>query len=193
MTIRSDTLRMGVVAALAAALAAVLAVLLFPGKATTAALQSPAPIVPLAANWDFDGESSTNLTEPGIVLYDRNIITPAAANVLFITFSGTGDQHDSSQTLMHCSVDGVACSADEFVVLQYYEDFDFHDNNINYTWCARIPPGQTHRNVKLRLASSEGGDVYVEQMHFYVNATFMPHGCEEIATGSPDALGGHGG
>lgn len=186
MSIRSNTVRMGVVALLAAGLAAVLVVLLFPGKAETAALQTPSPIIPLASDWDFDGESSTDLTEPGIILYDKNVFTPAGANVLFITFSGTGDQHDSSQTLMHCTVDGVDCSGDEFVVVQLFDDFDFHDNSIDYTWCAHIDGVAKHRNVELRLASSGGGDVFVEQMHFFVKASRMPHACEEIEAGAED-------
>lgn len=197
MSVRSNTFRVGVVALLAAGLAALLVVLLFPGNATTAALQSPSPIVPLAADWDFDGESSTSEPEPGVILYDRNVFTPAGANVLFITFSATGDQHDDAQTLMHCAVDGVNCTTDEFVVLQFYEDFDFHDNNIGHTWCARIAPAARTRNVELRLASGNGeGTVFVEQMHFYVNAAFMPtaNACRHIETGGSEAVGagGHG-
>lgn len=186
------------VALLAAGVAALLVVLLFPGKGETAALQAPSAIVPLAADWDFDDESSTNDGPPGIILYDKNVWTPAGANTLFITFSGTGDQHNDAQTLMHCSVDGVGCSGDEWVVLQLFDDFDFHDNNINYTWCKAIAPGAKHRNVELRLASgNDDGTVYVEQMHFYVNAAYLPHGCSEIEAGGGGGdeavgAGGHG-
>lgn len=198
MSIRSNTVRMGVAALLAAGLAALLVLLLFPGKGTTAALQTASPIVPLAADWDFNDESSTSDTEPGVILYDRNVFTPAGANVLFITFSATGDQHSDARTLMQCSVDGVDCSSHEFVVLQYYADNDFHDNNVNHTWCARITPGAKNRNVELRLASSNGGTVYVEQMHFFVNAAFMPStsACRHIETGGGGDVvgaGGHGG
>lgn len=198
MTIRSNTVRTGAVALLAAGVAALLVILLFPGKGETAALQSSSPLVPLAADWDFDGESSTT-TEPGSggeVLYNRTVFTPAGANTLFVTFSGTGDQHDGSQTLMKCWVDNNPCSGDEWVVLQLYDSFDFHDNNINYTWCEAITPGAKHRNVRLNLASSGGSDVYVEQMHFYVSAAYLPHNCTEIEAGDGGGeagIGAHGG
>jgi hypothetical protein len=190
---------MGVVALIAAGLAALLVVLLFPGKAETAALQAPSPLTPLAADWDFDGESSTETLpdDGGEVLYQRSVSTPAGANVLFITFSGTGDQHDSAQTLMKCWVDNHPCSGDEWVVLQLFDDFDFHDNNINYTWCKSIIPGAKNRTVRLNLASSNEGTVYVEQMHFYVTAAAMPHNCREIQaggdSGEPVGEGAHGG
>lgn len=194
MSIRSNTVRMGVAALLAAGLAALLVVLLFPGNAETAALQTPSPIIPLASDWDFDGETATDLGEPGITLYDRNVFTPAGANILFVTFSGTGDQHDFAQTLMHCTVDGVDCSGDEFVVVQYFDDLDFHDNSIQYTWCAHLDGVAKHRNVRLRLASSNGGDVFVEQMHFFVSTSRMAHACQEIEAGAGDeaAAAGHG-
>jgi hypothetical protein len=167
MTLRSNTVRMGIVAILAAGLAALVVVLLFPGQGTSAA-PAPSPLVPLAADWDFDDESWTNQQDPGIMLYDKVVYTPAGANTLYVTFSGTGDQHDDAQTLMYCSVDGVGCSGDEWVVLQLYDDFDFHDNAITYTWCKAITPAAKGRHVNLQMASSNGG-TYVEQMHFYVS------------------------
>jgi hypothetical protein len=198
LSIRSNTVRTALIALLTAGVAALLVVLLFPTKGETAALQSPSPLVPLAADWDFDGESSTETLpgDGGEVLYERSVSTPAGANTLFITFSGTGDQHDDAQTLMTCWVDNHPCNSDEWVVLQYYEDQDYHDNNINYTWCKSILPGARTRNVRLNLASSNGGTVYVEQMHFYVTAGTLPHPCREIQAGGDggdEALGGHGG
>lgn len=198
MSIRSNTVRMGFVALVAAGVAALLVVLLFPSKGDSAALQSSSPIVPLAAEWDFDGESSTTTLpgDGGEVLWHRGVSIPPGANTLFITFSGTGDQHDSSQTLMKCWVHNDPCSGDDWVVLQYYGDEDYHDNNINYTWCEALHPGPRNRIVQLNLASSGGSDVYVEQMHFYVSAAFLPHGCREIeagANGGAEAESAHGG
>jgi hypothetical protein len=150
--------------------------------------------VPLAADWDFDGESSTETLpgDGGEILYHRIVTVPPGANTMFITFSGTGDQHNSAQTLMKCWVDNVSCSGDEWVVLQYYEDQDYHDNNINYTWCKAITPGAKNRQVRLNLASSNEGTVYVEQMHFYVSAAFMSHGCRHIEAGAGGGATGSG-
>lgn len=195
MTIRSMTVRMGVAALLAAGVAALLVVLLFPGKGTSAA-PGPGPLVPLASNWDFNGESWTDEETPGIALYDKVVYTPANVNTMYVTFSGTGDQHDDADTLMYCSVDGVGCSGDEWVNLQQYGDNDYHDNNINYTWCAPITPAQKGRHVQIRMASGNSGDVYVEKMNFYVSASYTPHGCQEIEAGDGDsesaAKAGHG-
>lgn len=37
--------------------------------------------------------------------------------------------------------------------------------------------------MRINLASSNGDNVYVEQMHFYVTAAAMPHSCREIVAG----------
>ena len=190
MAIRSNGLKIGLTALLAAGLAVALMLLVFPGRGTTAA-PAAGPLVRLAADYDFSGEQSTT-AEPGSggsggeVIYDKIVYPPASANTLYVIFSGQGDQHDFSNTMMTCLVDTVQCGGGKWTTLQNFDDNDYHDNGIHYTWCKAITPGKSFRHVEVKLASSDGEDVYVENMTYYVDAAFTPHGCTDIG-GTPEA------
>lgn len=219
MSIRSNTMRMGLVALAAAALAALLVVLLFPGTGTTAATQSPSSIVNLVSAYDMSGEVSTSSSD-GIRIFNRNVIPPSNANTLWISFSGTGDSHDGNATRLGCRVDGHGCPNDDnswtevqkfnFQPLLDANELndcegdggggcgDWHDNNINLTWCQSILPGSGHKNVQVWLSADEDGEgtVYVEKATFTVNAGFTPHGCQEFDMNSVAGVGSspaHGG
>ena len=182
MSIRSNTLKMGFVALLAAALAAILMVLLFPSQAITAPAQSPGSLVRLVSAYDMDGEASTS-SETGVLLLNRNVVPPSNANTLFVTFSGTGDSHDGATTRLGCRVDGHGCPNDDkfwtdvqkfaFECEVFEGPFDgpsaeqlectegdggggpgdWHDNNINLQWCQSIKPGSGHKNVQVWLSA----------------------------------------
>jgi hypothetical protein len=46
---------------------------------------------------------------------------------------------------------------------------DCHDNGVYYTWCTSIEPG-TH-TVQIRLGSSNGGTVFLEKAHYYIDTS----------------------
>jgi hypothetical protein len=193
MATRSNVVRAALLAAVAAGLAVALMMLLFPTRGTSAA-PAPGALYRLAADYDFSGEQSTEVSpgDGGEVIYDRVVAPPANANTLYVIFSGQGDQHSDAVTNLTCWVDGHQCGGDDWVQLQYYADNDYHDNGIHYTWCKAITPGKPYRHVQIGLASSNGGTVYVENMTYYVDAAFTPHGCTNIG-GVEDDAAGHGG
>lgn len=47
---------------------------------------------------------------------------------------------------------------------------DCHDNSIYATWCIKVTPGLP-QTIRLRLASSNGGTVFYERAHIYVDMT----------------------
>lgn len=73
---------------------------------------------------------------------------------------------------------------------------DWHDNNINLQWCQSIAPGSRHKNVQVWLSAEPGegeGDndfVFVEDVTFYVDAAFTPHGCSEFDMGGGGGIAG---
>lgn len=97
--------------------------------------------------------------------------------------------------LMPVNANTLYVRGDEWIRLQNYEDNDYHDNGIHYTWCKPIAPGKPTRRVELKLASDDGSNVYVEQMSFYVDAAFTPHGCSAIVAGEDESsvTSAHGG
>jgi hypothetical protein len=212
MSFRSNTAKTAAIAILAAAAAALLVMLLFPRTGTTAAVSSP--VVRLAAQFDmFNGEEFNTTAEPddnaagGQAIYDTIVTPPANANVLYVTVSGTGDAHENSKIMLACLVQSLPCNPGDgnadgvtgWVTLQYPTD-DLHDNNINYTWCKRITPGTNPRHVTVKMASENGGDVYMETTHFFVDASQLgPHACDQALTpegaggGDAPAGAGHGG
>jgi hypothetical protein len=190
--------------------------LIFPAKGTTAG-PTYSSIVRLAAQYDmFPGEFSTQ-NEPsasaggGQLIYDTVVYPPTAANVLYVTVSGTGDAHSSAPSrpagasqpqgqakiLLACLVNNAPCNSgggDEngaptgWVTLQFPVD-DLHDNGITYQWCKAIPTGGAPRHVTVKMASSNGEDVFMEQTHFFVDASQLaPHSCDQAAT--PEGAGG---
>jgi hypothetical protein len=214
MPIRSTAAKSVVAALLAAGLAVVLMVLLFPGKGSTAAPVS-GPVVRLAAQFDmFNGEEFSTTNQPsdnaggGQAIYEQSVFPPANANALFVTVSGTGDAHMISEAptvgsqpqgqakiMLACLVNNVPCNNGQseansetgWVTLQFPTD-DLHDNGIYYTWCKSIPTNGAERHVTVKLGSSNGGTVYMETSHFFVDASQMPHGCQQAAT-PPDTGG----
>jgi hypothetical protein len=52
---------------------------------------------------------------------------------------------------------------------------DCHDNSIYYQWCTLVEPGK--HEVEIRMASDTNGDpVFIEQAHFYVDASRFKEG-----------------
>lgn len=115
-------------------------------------------------------------------IIDSEIVTTAAdTNVILVTVSATGDSHNGAQTDLGCKVDGALCETilevvpatpTGWVAVQRYFDpdttltagfagdggggpADWHDNNINQTWCVAIEPtlDNTH-TVVLKLGAS---------------------------------------
>jgi hypothetical protein len=60
---------------------------------------------------------------------------------------------------------------------------DCHDNSIYYQWCTPVKPGK--HEVEIRMASDTNGkQVFIEQAHFYVDASFFKRGrgCAQAKT-----------
>ena len=128
--------------------------------------------------WDGN-EIFTTAAIPGIVIYSKSVTVPLDANTLFITFSTTGDCHDGAVSQFGAFLNGApanpgttaANGTPGWINLLFPAD-DLHDNNINYTWCAPVKPGKKY-HVELRMASSNGGEVFIEGAHFFIDATYL--------------------
>jgi len=144
----------------------------------------------------------------GTTVYSKTLFIPY--RTLFVTFSATGDTHrgltGGAALLMTCVVDGVVCRSGGglpnagppgWITLQKMPDVstncndggggggDCHDNNLNYTWCTTVD-GPGPRTVELKLASSNGGIVFYERSHIYIDATPNKNaddGCVQAALG----------
>jgi len=153
----------------------------------------------LAANfakWDSTEFSTTGGTSSPLNFYTKTVTVPAATgnNVIYVTLSTAGDGHDGAALLLRCRVDGVPCNGGStftggagWIVLQKIPDFDAdsnncndgggggadcHDNSFTYTWCKAVLAGS--RTVKLDLASSNGGVVFMEGTHVYIDSNSIP-------------------
>ena len=133
----------------------------------------------------------------GKVVYSKSVFVPHDGT-LFVTFAGAGDTHAGgvpvagAALLMTCLVDGAVCQSGSglgtagpsgWVTLQKMPQptavtncgdggggsGDCHDNNINYSWCSPIDKGP--HTVALKLASSNGGIVFYERAHIYIDNT----------------------
>jgi len=147
----------------------------------------------------------------GTTVYSKTLFIPY--RTLFVTFSATGDTHvgpngEGAALLMTCVVDGVVCQSggglpnagpSGWITLQKMPaghtgnncndggggTGDCHDNNLNYTWCTTVD-GPGPRTVELKLASSNGGIVFYERSHIYIDATPNKNaddGCVQAALG----------
>ena len=135
----------------------------------------------------------------GLVIYEKTVFVPQKANTMYITMHTTGDAHDGAASCFSCLVDGAfcnpggqgaaRCAPGETAPVPGWITLlkepaghsgtncndggggtgDCHDNAINYSWCTPIEKG-TH-TVQLRMASSTGADVFIEQAHFYVDVS----------------------
>jgi hypothetical protein len=138
--------------------------------------------------WDGD-EISTTAAIPGIIIYSKTVTVPLDANTLFLTIATTGDCHDAAVAEFGAFLNGspfnlgTTSSNGTQGWINLLNPFgDLHDNNINYTWCAPVQPGKKYL-VELRLASDNGGEVFIEGAHFYIDATFL--GAKNRCTEAP--------
>jgi hypothetical protein len=136
----------------------------------------------LAARQVGTGELSTTLAPEsggggGKLIFNETVFKPGGRNVLIITFSGTGDVHKQAVTYLTCLVDSVVCDprGDGWTRVQRFQvterNGDFHDNNINQTWCKLVSTTAGIHNVKLRLAvdsGSTGQQAFVERVKVYI-------------------------
>jgi hypothetical protein len=128
--------------------------------------------------WDGN-EISTTTAIPGIIIYSKTVKVPLDANTLFLTIATTGDCHDAAVSQFGAFLDGspfnlgtTSSNGAQGWINLLNPSGDFHDNNINYTWCAPVQPGKKYL-VELRMASDNGGEVFIEGAHFYIDATFL--------------------
>jgi hypothetical protein len=142
---------------------------------------------------NFDGtESTTAVGVPGISVYSKTVSIPGpsplpTSYILYVTISATGDTQGGAASWFTCLVDKVFCNPGKgggsgapagWVALQRH-GVELPDNDIHYTWCARIEPG-TH-TVQIRMASSTPGDqVAIETAFFYIDWNTIG---VEVATG----------
>jgi hypothetical protein len=121
----------------------------------------------------------------GQVIYDQDVIADKD-NVLFVTISATGDQHDGRREMLACLIDDAPCNPgagdpsggaptgwftagrhenynDDYTGDGYVGDGeggagDLHDNAIYYTWCTPVSPSSTPKNIKVKFASAPSPD-----------------------------------
>jgi len=136
----------------------------------------------------------------GKIVYTKTLFIPHK-NV-YVTFSGTGDTHAGpgglgAALLMTCLIDGAPCQPGSglatagppgWITLQKMPQpvaitncsdggggsGDCHDNNLYATWCFGVDPGA--HTIDLKLASSNGGVVFYERGHVYIDAASGPPG-----------------
>jgi hypothetical protein len=144
--------------------------------------------------WDGN-EDRTTLGPPGIAVYTKTVEVPDTCDTLYVTISATGDAHGGSQILLACLVDGVFCNPGSgattagWIPLQKHGPLDdFHDNNVNYQWCKQVTPGSIV-TVQIRLARGDGTGlvtpfVFLQQEHFYIDASQTSGGCVEGVAGT---------
>jgi hypothetical protein len=137
----------------------------------------------------FDGNevdattSNTTSTNP-ILFYDKTIKVPLSVNVLYVTIFGTTDTHSGGAELINCQVDGTDCNntgktssngSPAGWVKIAKAGADLHDNAASYGWCAVLPKktgkSALSREVTLRLASDGVGEVFMEQIHVFVDGS----------------------
>jgi hypothetical protein len=142
-----------------------------------------------AANYlMFDGSevdaTTSNTTGNPILFYDKTVKVPASSNVLYVSVYGTTDTHSGGAELINCQVDGTDCnntgksssngSPAGWVKLAN-ASADLHDNAASYSWCAVLPKktgkNSQNREVTLRLASDGVGEVFMEQIHIFVDGS----------------------
>ncbi len=131
----------------------------------------------------FDGgevdATAANTTSNPILFYDKTIKVPASVNVLYVTIFGTTDTHSGAKELINCQVDGVDCnntginssngSPAGWVTIAHAAA-DLHDVAASYGWCTPISKSKSHE-ITLRLASSGADEVFMEQIHVFVDGS----------------------
>jgi hypothetical protein len=172
------------------------------------------PLNRLAAEFDFFGvEAFTDANPPGIEIYRKQVSVPRNADTLYLTLSTTGDAHNGAASCFTALLDGgffnpgeqgAARCADGgstpvpgWITLLKLPNGgaggcnnggggagDCHDNSIYYQWCTAVSPGA--HEVEIRMASDTvGSPVFIEQAHFYIDASRGP-GCTQA--GTPDEM-----
>jgi hypothetical protein len=173
--------------------------------------------------WVTNGEVNTDSGPPGVRFYEKTVFVPSSINTLYITLSATGDGHGGNAHQFLCQVDAAPCNAGStfsatqanWIALQrhnpainVFANFDgqffigtlpaddFHDNNINYTWCAQVTPGTSH-TVKLWMATDEfngSQDVFLEGAHVFIDGNTPPAAnrctAAAVTTDEQNATGG---
>jgi len=138
---------------------------------------SAGPISRLSAQFKaWDGtEISTIDAIPGIVIYSKTLTAPVNGNTLFLTMSMTGDCHTGAVAQFGAFLDGnpfnpgtTSSNGTPGWINLLNPSADLHDNNINYTWATPIKPGKKYL-VEIRMASSNGGEVFVEGANFFID------------------------
>ena len=139
----------------------------------------------------------------GTPYYTKAVYVPEEQNMLLVSVSMTSDQFcaphftcafPGTQVQLSCLVDGAACNPGTtfstqpgslsnpvptagWIALQNLNNpNDLEDNNINYTWCAKIPatggdalhPESVLHTVQLRAASNNGQLIFLEGIHVFV-------------------------
>lgn len=135
----------------------------------------------------------------GTEIFSPVVRIPGDVNVLYITFSAQADVHNGSALLMNASVDGVLIQPLALLVpgpvgtvTGWYSllklpapttstncndggggTADCHNNNIYFSGCIRIEPGERDSTVTIKLANLPGGD---ENFSFLERATLYVDG-----------------
>lgn len=146
--------------------------------------------------WD-GGEDFTTVPpgSGGANIYTRTVTVPPGRNVLYITYSSTGDTHSfaAGNNMQHlCLVDGLPCNpgftpASGFTgwLVTQHPNADEHDNTVMIEWCANIAQVSfaTVHTVAINLASANGlDDVFNEGSHIFIDTNHVGGGCSKSTT-----------
>ena len=150
---------------------------------------------------NFGGETATTAAAVaggtgGASIYTKTIATSPGENILYMSMFAAGDTHNGAASHFSCNVDsgagpvvcnpgpaGAAIAPPGWITLNKIPNGgtncndggggggDCHDNAISYQWCKVIPDGGGPHTVNLRMASSSGAFVFIETVHFFIDAT----------------------
>jgi hypothetical protein len=133
---------------------------------------------------EVDATASDKTSTTPVLFYNKTVTVPASVNVLYISVFGTTDTHSGAAELLNCQVDGVDCNntgntssngSPAGWVTVAHADADLHDVAASYQWCTPIKKnsgknGLAHA-VTLKMASDGAGEVFMEQIHVFVDGS----------------------
>lgn len=145
----------------------------------------------------------------GDLIYTNQVVVPASINVLYVSFDAAADLNGNLNAMfLGCLVDDAPCrdtagpdngAPSGWVMVQKLTNTaqpdTESDQTIHYTWCTPIHklPGRTGttHNVQLRLAAEDTNhNVYLEQLHVFVNGAKiagrnLANACTNAGTPAP--------
>lgn len=143
----------------------------------------------LSSQW-AEGEISTSSSHN---LYTNTVAVPNNMHTLYVTVTGTSDDHNSAVQHLICHVDANGCDPNADIRIINVGPNDWHDNSVVARWCLPVTPGTsptTNHTVTIDQSSSNGGNVYIEKIVITVDADTNANACTNF--GGDDGASVHG-